>query len=98
MDSDDGQSWIGNGMYKETNKKIILKDFKLVRTQKFWHLNSQGTYIVDSTKTDSTIITQQILLKKGHTLQLNGSLGKNKAKYIKPPENNIKAYLNRLNQ
>jgi len=98
MDSDDGQIWVGNGTYKENNKKIILEDFKLVRIQEFWHLNSQGTYIVDSTKTDSTIITQQILLKKGHILQLKGSLGKNKAKYIKPPENNIKTYLNRLNQ
>lgn len=96
MDSDDGQNWIGSGTFKEDNKKIILENFKLIRTQKFWHFSTQGSYIVDSTKTDTSFITKQILIKKGRTLQLNTPLDKNNAKYIKPPENNIREYLNRL--
>ena len=96
MDSDDGQNWIGSGTFKEYNKKITLEDFKLIRTQTFWHFNSQESYIVDSTKTDTSFITKQILVKKGRTLQLNTPFDKNNAKYIRAPENNIRAYLNRL--
>jgi len=96
MDSDDGQNWIGRGIFREDNKKIILDDFKLIRTQKFWHINTQGFYIVDSTKTDTSFIIKQILIKKKKALNLNIPFDKNKAKYISPPENNIRAYLNRL--
>jgi len=76
MDSDDGQNWIGRGIFREDNKKIILD--------------------VDSTKTDTSFIIKQILIKKKKALNLNIPFDKNKAKYISPPENNIRAYLNRL--
>lgn len=96
MDSDDGQNWIGSGTFVEGNRKITLVDFKLIRTQKFWHLNTQGFYIVDSIKTDTSFIPKQILVKKGRTLQLNTSFDKNIAKYIRPSKKIVRAYLNRL--
>jgi len=95
IDVDDGQKLIESGTFKETDKEIILEDFKIIQTQKGGHLNAHGSFIVDSTITD-TLNRKLIFKKKGRTLKLKTCFLKEQVKYVRPPEADIRTYLNRL--
>jgi hypothetical protein len=55
MESDDGQSWYGKGIYKEVNNKVILYSFNLIRS-------------INNSVKDSMIIPKLTFIKKSDSL------------------------------